>query len=59
MGYFYSGLPPYMLAWAAQSLPTGTGAVETGTYLGDSAAQIASVMGAHLAHHAKAFGLPS
>jgi hypothetical protein len=45
MGYFYAGLPPYMLTWAARTLPAGCGAVETGTYLGDSAAQIAEAMG--------------
>ena len=37
MGFFHPGVPPYMLDWGVTSLPAGASAIETGTYMGDSA----------------------
>ena len=41
MGYFWPGLPPYMLAWARASLGPSAHFVETGTFRGDTAATAA------------------
>lgn len=43
MGLFHWGIPPFLLEWAAsQGIRTG---VETGTFRGDSAAEIADALG--------------
>lgn len=45
MGFFYPGLPPYLVAWGSTTLPDSTVAVETGTFLGDSAEVLATAFG--------------
>lgn len=45
MGFFFPGVPPYMLQWAATAMPSGTAAVETGTYLGNSAILLGETFG--------------
>ena len=44
MGFFHYGCPPYLAAWASTVLPDAT-AVETGTFQGDSAAELADAFG--------------
>jgi len=46
MGYFWEGIPPYLLPVIARALGPGTVAVETGTFRGDSAALFADTFGA-------------
>lgn len=45
MGFFHPGVPPYMLEWGVTSLPAGAAAIETGTYMGDSADVLHRVFG--------------
>jgi hypothetical protein len=45
MGFFWSGLPPYFVAWASPFLGKDVVAIETGTYLGDSAQFLADSFG--------------
>jgi len=45
MGYFWEGIPPYLLPAAARALGPGATAVETGTFRGDSALRFADIFG--------------
>ena len=45
MGYFWQGLPPYVIDWAKQLLPTSSVAVETGTFQGDTSTLLADQFG--------------
>ncbi|TXH41573.1 MAG: hypothetical protein E6Q90_11440 [Actinobacteria bacterium] len=42
MGFYWWGMPEYLLDWSAQILGRGAVFIETGTYRGDSAAQAAA-----------------
>lgn len=46
MGYFWEGIPPYLLPIIAKALGPDVVAVETGTYQGDSTLKFAEVFGA-------------
>jgi hypothetical protein len=45
MGYYWQGLPPYVIEWAKELLPTNSVAVETGTFQGDTSALLAYSFG--------------
>lgn len=45
MGYFWQGLPPYVIEWAKALLPAGSAAVETGTFQGDTSLLLANAFG--------------
>ena len=45
MGYFWEGVPPYLLPVAAQILGPGATSIETGTFRGDSALLFAETFG--------------
>jgi hypothetical protein len=45
MGYFWEGVPPYLLPVAVQVLGLGTTSIETGTFRGDSALLFAETFG--------------
>lgn len=45
MGYFWQGLPPYVIDWAQALLPPGSTAVETGTFQGDTSSLLAQRFG--------------
>jgi hypothetical protein len=45
MGYFWQGLPPYVIDWAKQLLPANVVAVETGTFQGDTSRLLADEFG--------------
>ena len=45
MGFFWEGLPPYLLPWSAQVLPGNVTAVETGTFRGDTTELLARTFG--------------
>ena len=45
MGFFWEGLPPYVLSWARQMLPGTVAAVETGTFRGDTSALLNEYFG--------------
>ena len=45
MGFYWEGLPPYVLEWARDFLPEGTVAVETGTFRGDTSELLANYFG--------------
>ena len=45
MGFFWEGLPPYLLPWSAQMLPGKVTAVETGTFRGDTTELLAQTFG--------------
>jgi len=45
VGYFWEGIPPYLIPIAARALGSHTIAVETGTYQGDSALKFAEAFG--------------
>lgn len=45
MGYFWQGLPPYVIPWAKTLLPHGSVAVETGTFQGDTSLLLAEQFG--------------
>lgn len=36
VGFFFEGLPPYLLTWGAEVLPSPNVAIETGTFRGDT-----------------------
>jgi len=36
VGFFWEGLPPFILAWSASKLPSPSVAIETGTFRGDT-----------------------
>lgn len=46
MGFFWQGLPPYVIEWSKQLLGTGVVAVETGTFEGDTSLLLADAFGA-------------
>ncbi|HAN70273.1 MAG TPA: hypothetical protein DCQ36_01610 [Actinobacteria bacterium] len=46
MGYFWQGLPPYLIPWSRKVLPAGSTAVETGTFQGDTSLLLADAFGA-------------
>jgi hypothetical protein len=45
MGYYWQGLPPYVVEWARGLLPSDSVAVETGTFQGDTSALLARSFG--------------
>lgn len=45
MGYYWQGLPPFVLDWAEALLPKGSVSVETGTFEGDTTALLADRFG--------------
>lgn len=45
MGFFWQGLPPYMIPWSQALLGTHACAVETGTFEGDTALLLADSFG--------------
>lgn len=48
MGFFWEGLPPYILPWASELLGPNAMAVETGTFRGDTTALLRQHFGACL-----------
>ena len=45
MGYFWQGLPPYVIDWSRGLLPEGSVAVETGTFEGETSLLLADAFG--------------
>jgi hypothetical protein len=45
MGFFWEGLPPYLLPWSSQALTAPRVAVETGTFRGDTTILLANAFG--------------
>lgn len=45
MGFFWEGLPPYIIDWSRGFLPEPTTAVETGTFRGDTSSLLAEKFG--------------
>jgi predicted O-methyltransferase YrrM len=45
MGFFWEGLPPYVLDWARELIPEGAIAIETGTFRGDTSILLADTFG--------------
>lgn len=45
MGFFWEGLPPYLLPWSVSALNAPIIAVETGTFRGDTTALLADAFG--------------
>lgn len=45
MGFFWEGLPPYLLPWCARVLSQPMTSVETGTFRGDTTALLAETFG--------------
>jgi len=45
MGYFWQGLPPYIINWARRLLPPDSVAVETGTFQGETSLLLAGAFG--------------
>jgi len=45
MGFFWEGLPPYLLPWSSKVLSTPSAAVETGTFRGDTTILLANTFG--------------
>lgn len=45
MGFFWEGLPPYLLPWCARVLTQPATAIETGTFRGDTTALLAESFG--------------
>ena len=46
MGFFWQGLPPYVIGWAKEFLPGTVVAVETGTFQGVTSQLLADSFGA-------------
>jgi hypothetical protein len=46
VGFFWQGLPPYLIPWATEFLPSPVVAVETGTFQGDTSQLLADKFGA-------------
>ena len=45
MGFFWEGLPPYLLPWSSRVLSQPSAAVETGTFRGDTTILLANTFG--------------
>jgi hypothetical protein len=45
MGFFWEGLPTYLLPWSERVLPKPSAAVETGTFRGDTTLLLANTFG--------------
>lgn len=45
MGFFWQGLPPYLIEWSRDFLPHPIVAIETGTFQGDTSALLADAFG--------------
>ncbi len=45
MGFFWEGLPPYLLPWCSRVLPEPRVAIETGTFRGDTTLLLAEQFG--------------
>lgn len=45
MGFFWQGLPPYMIEWSRSFLPEPCTSLETGTFQGDTSALLADAFG--------------
>lgn len=45
MGFFWQGLPPYVITWSRRLLPSPVVAIETGTFQGDTSALLAAAFG--------------
>lgn len=46
MGYFWQGLPPFIIEWSKALLPSHSVAVETGTFQGETSLLLANEFGA-------------
>ncbi len=45
MGYYWQGLPPFVIDWARTLLPSGSTSVETGTFEGETSKLLADEFG--------------